>query len=435
VKKYTYLIFFSFFLFFVKCQNSISENDIQYLKRKYSPEAINYFYETVFFSESMGKRTESIDKWKVNPKIVILGFPNENQIEIVNDVVNDINNLNLSINYSITKDIKQANIKIYFDQDDKLQSIFSQKYVKNNIGTSKVTATNGCIVEAEVYISDIKKRYRPTSEKAVLTEEISQTLGLNADSYSYTNSVFYQGEHWNEKLSKIDKDVLNLLYENSILKNYSRNNFERDFGDVLYSINASEKLKKYILINNISRDVLNKIHATCFIKNTFYKHPKSINVYLNGDYDILDSIQVVKTIRTLNKINNINIKLSNFKKFSSDAGIFLNFKKNNVQNLQSNSTTTTHIGNGTMFLNRYRDDVEIIYSENSKSKNRKKDLIVETLYRCLGPDADNLKDLYIEKNGEIYFKEVYSDILRIIYDNVFINGYTINEFNNVIKEF
>ena len=180
---------------------------------------------------------------------------------------------------------------------------------------------------------------------------------------------------------------------------------------------------------------MNKIHATCFIKNTFYKHPKSINVYLNGDYDILDSIQVVKTIRTLNKINNINIKLSNFTKFSSDAGIFLNFKKNNVQNLQSNSTTTTHIGNGTMFLNRYRDDVEIIYSENSKSKNRKKDLIVETLYRCLGPDADNLKDLYIEKNGEIYFKEVYSDILRIIYDNVFINGYTINEFNNVIKEF
>jgi hypothetical protein len=96
MKKYTHLIFFSFFLFFVKCQNSISENDIQYLKRKYSPEAINYFYETVFFSESMGKRTESIDKWKVNPKIVILGFPNENQIEIVNDVVNDINNLNLS---------------------------------------------------------------------------------------------------------------------------------------------------------------------------------------------------------------------------------------------------------------------------------------------------------------------------------------------------
>lgn len=435
MKIYIFLIVTIFFLFFAKCQdNTLSELNIQDIKRKYSIESINYFYETVFFSESEGKKTERIDKWKKNPKIIILGYPSINQIEIVNDVVNEINKLDLSIHYIITTDIKDANIKIYFDKDEKLKSIFNSKYIKNNYGTSKIVSTNGVIKIAEIYISDIKKRDVLFSEKALLLEEISQTLGLNGDSHTYPNSVFYQGKKWVEQFSNNDKDVLNLLYDNLIPENYTRINFEKDFADVLYSIQTSDKIKRYIIKNNISKDLLHKIKNTCFLNNKyFYKHPKNIDLYLEGDYDISDSIQVLKTIKALNKINNINIKISNLTKFSSDAGIFLNFKKNKEQNIYSNSITNTHIGSGSMLLNRYRDDILILFSENSKSKSRKKELIVETLYSCLGPDIENLKDLYIEKNGKIYFKDVYKDILRIIYDDVFVNGYTFIEFKKIIN--
>lgn len=409
------------------------------LKQIYSREVINYLYETVYYSESEDQKNDILTKWKISPKIIILGFPNKYQNEIVNNVIKEINNLNLPIKYSLTRDETKANIQIYFDKNNKFKSLFYQnnKTSVNDCGISKIESINGIIENASVYISEIKNRsstFKNVDEKYLLYEEILQTLGLSADSYSYPDSVFYQGMTTNKYFTNTDKYMLKLLYEPLIPAGYQRKEFEKDFGDVLNSINTSEKIKKYILKNKISTDILDIIAKTCFINNTFYKHPSSINLYLEGEYEPSDSIQVLKSIESLNEIKNIKLKFTAHKKNLTDSGILLSFKKNKEQNINAIATTSTHIGSKTMLLNRYRVEIEILYSENSKSRNRKKGLIMESLYRCLGPDITKLNDLYTENKNKININNKYKLVLSTIYSNEFANSYKLTDFEKLLVE-
>lgn len=414
---------------------SCTENKNE-LKRMYSKEVINYFYETVYYDDDSDQKNDILARWIISPKVIIIGFPSKHQIQITNSVIKEINNLDLPIKYNLTKDESEANIKIYFDKNNKYKSLFYPKNstIVNNNGTAKIESIDGVIENAAVYISEEKNR-SSAFEKVLLFEEILQTLGLNSDSYTYPNSLFYQVTTTNKYFTSIDKCIFKLLYEPLIPVGYQRKEFEKDFGDVLYSINNSEKIKNHIKKNKISIDILNIISKTCFsINHIFYKHPGNVDVYLEGDYEPSDSIQVLKSIEALNEIKNIKLKFCTHSNSKTDSGIFLSINKNKELNKAATATTTTHIGSGTMFLNRYRDDVEILYSENSTSKNRKKELIIESLYRCLGPNINDMSDLYTENNNKMYLNNKYKLVLSTIYSNEFPNSYRLETFQNLLAE-
>jgi hypothetical protein len=433
--KYFKLILIFSLTFIFSC----SENRDK-LKKMYSKEVINYFYEIIFYGEESGRKVDQLVKWEINPKVVIIGFPSKHQIQIVKDIIQEIDNLDLPIKYYLTKDESKANIKIYFDKNNKFKSSFStnNKTFEDVSGISSKTASAGGVIkEAAVYI--VEKKNRPSitlieKEESLLFEEILQTLGLNADSYSYPNSIFYQGISPNNYFTDIDKKMLKLLYEPSIPSGYEREEFEEDFGDILYSINTSEKIKEYIKKNKISIDILNTIEKTCFMNNTFYKHPENVNVYLSGEYGPSDSIQVLKSIESLNEIKNIKLKFCTDSKNINEHGILLKFKKNKKLGTDSYATISTYIGSGTMFLKRYKVEVEIVSSENIKSKNGKKNLIVESLYRCLGPNIEDLSDLYTERNNKLYINKKYQLLLSTIYSNEFSNSYRLENFKKLIDE-
>ena len=46
----------------------------------------------------------------------------------------------------------------------------------------------------------------------LITEEITQSLGLMKDSDEYINSIFYQGYTYSQSLTPLDRDVVELLY-------------------------------------------------------------------------------------------------------------------------------------------------------------------------------------------------------------------------------
>jgi hypothetical protein len=54
--------------------------------------------------------------------------------------------------------------------------------------------------------------------KHVILEEITQSLGLANDSMRYPDSIFYEGESYITSLSKMDKEVIKMLYADTYSK-------------------------------------------------------------------------------------------------------------------------------------------------------------------------------------------------------------------------
>ena len=55
-------------------------------------------------------------------------------------------------------------------------------------------------------------------KKHAIIEEITQSLGLAHDSYTYEDSMFYEGYTTTQQLSKMDKEVIKMLYTDSYAK-------------------------------------------------------------------------------------------------------------------------------------------------------------------------------------------------------------------------
>jgi hypothetical protein len=54
---------------------------------------------------------------------------------------------------------------------------------------------------------------REVAEETGITSEITQSLGLANDSMKYPDSIFYEGYSTTQQLSKIDKEVIKMLYK------------------------------------------------------------------------------------------------------------------------------------------------------------------------------------------------------------------------------
>src|SRR5690606_4405498 len=106
-------------------------------------------------------------------------------------------------------------------------------------------------------------------------------------------------------LTPLDIEVLSLLYEPVVPANYSRELFERDFGDELYNVNYHQKIKNLLdSTPSVSCDDMEK----SFLGDIFLKHPKEINLYVYGQIRQDDSLTIKSAILALNQISpNINI--------------------------------------------------------------------------------------------------------------------------------
>lgn len=404
----------------ISCVNTssvLSKKKIDYVKSNYSSEVINYFYETNFYFEGIGKK-EQFGRWKNDVNIKILGDYTDKDLASINYVVSVIDSLKLPIKFNFVDSVKSANFMISYG------GIINNN--KNIGGICTLTSDSTVISKAKISIYERNHK--------VIEEEFIQGLGVACDSYSHPNSLFTEGRNIKKIFSSLDKKVLQLLYDDVWPSNYKRTDFEKDFSDVLYSVNSSEKIKRYLKVKKVKSEVLNDIRDNCFGKEKILvKHPNDVAIRLHGDFKKNDSLHVVRVINAINKIDShLNLKLEVPVDTEVTYGIDLRISNLKISGFRT--STSVSKGFNTMFPKIFNNLVVLEYDTELQSQVNVNNQITESIYKCLVPLKD-ISSKYKMINDELVFNEDLESVVELVYNNVFVDGYKLSDFYVLIKEY
>jgi hypothetical protein len=410
-------------------------SNIQDLKQKYSTEVINYFYETVFFQDNTGK-IDKVNKWDKDIYAYVSGNFSTNDMTNIKTIISQLDSL-LPINMYLTSDSSLANLFVYFGDYPYLEEKINIQIddYEPFVGMG-VFRGNPYIESAVVGFANNAKRYKRLGKTdstklrhAIILEELTQCLGIIGDSFHYPNSAFFEGGILVPSLSVVDKGVLTLLYETSITSQYSRLQFEKDFGDVLHHINAPQKIADYVLANNIQLHLLEYIREKCFHDSILIKCPSEIHISLKGDFSQEDSVFCRNVVTLFNSVSNYFQLVFADNIAHEVPGINICYEYNNKRNT---TVERQMITDNMMFPRRLKGEIKATYRiQDAQKINR---LIFNSIYKLLGFDSNNADDiLKLDTLGNISFKPDYKEMLKLIYEPVFYSGLTIKEFDKAIE--
>jgi hypothetical protein len=422
------------------CQNSksqhdtnpqIKNSDLLKIKENYSPKEINYFLETVFYSDGNHQIQKNIRKWEVDILLYIDNGATNEDIKIVNNCVKKINDLKLSIKIKLNNNSKASNVKIYFGDKEYLKKIFVEE---GFYGIAKLTDNHGKIKSASIGILDVFRDDHKKRE-ALILEELTQTLGISGDSYSYPESIFYEGNNMPVKFSELDTRICQLLYETSIPINYSLESFKKDFYEELNFVDYMKKIQSLLIEKKIKKETAIKISETCFDNDVFYKHPNSIPIYISGDYNENDIVFLNMAVSAINKLSeHINLYISTKKQLTTESGIYFDYQKKNTISRKVMSKITSTIGHS-LSDRVVRNEVNVLFKDEVNIEKVKNRNMIEILYKVLGPIQMKAfsEDWYSISNQEITINEEYKQLMNLIYCDTFITGLKKTEFDEIIK--
>ncbi len=173
-----------------------------------------YFCETAFESEYGGERG-FICKWKEPVVYRLTGEYGDGETAVLDDLCAGLNAIPGFPGIRRTEDEAEANFTVHFVMQNELSAVFGDSAASSS-GMSRFyyLRSRGEILRAE---AGIATNIIPQSAKAsVICEEFLQSMGLAADSYSYPESVFYEGYNASIRPASIDWAVLSLLYSSCI---------------------------------------------------------------------------------------------------------------------------------------------------------------------------------------------------------------------------
>jgi len=180
--------------------------------RVYPQDALDYFVEVAFGPEFGGGSPE-IRKWTQDVRISVNGDPDAADLEALDAVIADLNALIGPIRIEIVE--VYANVDLWFAPEAEFSEI-EPNYVPVNMGFFWVYwSPEGAITSSRVLISTTG--LTQAERNHIIREEVTQSLGLMNDSYSYEDSTFYQGWTETQAYSVIDEFVIEMLYLAEIL--------------------------------------------------------------------------------------------------------------------------------------------------------------------------------------------------------------------------
>ncbi|MBW6533563.1 MAG: DUF2927 domain-containing protein [Mariniphaga sp.] len=202
-----YYFLFICFVFFVQCKPNLTKEKIEKVKNNFTIEELEYFSDVVFNSDFSNKKTK-LKRWKSNVNIGLYGEYSALDSLYIKEIIDLINNIVESVELNFVS-YKDANLKVYFTDYNNFKnfSIYAE------MGTHGYANYKWNIFEGikEGYVL-INKKLEGDSRKRVIKEEITQSLGLTADSYKYPSSIFYQLMSENHTYADIDIKLIQLLY-------------------------------------------------------------------------------------------------------------------------------------------------------------------------------------------------------------------------------
>ena len=180
----------------------------------YTPNPIvSYFLEIALGSE-FGNDEEVTKRWTEPINIYVDGHANDDVLAELDRIIEELNEL-------ITTDIQIEIVDVKTNAN--LIVVFSGKdYYANTYGIDPNLAEENWGLFNIEYDDDNHYYYgtlyvdteRATTEEQfhILREELTQSLGLAQDSYTYPDSIFYQQWSTVREYSEIDRDLIWLLY-------------------------------------------------------------------------------------------------------------------------------------------------------------------------------------------------------------------------------
>lgn len=174
-----------------------------------SQEVIDYYDEVVLNTEFNGKLNSEF-KWTTDMKIYVDGESTEELMSELKRVVSELNSIINPIDLVFVNNRRDANMIVYFGSPEGFMKICpdaDRDFLNHNYGAAIVGKNNG-----EMYV-DIY-RTDGDAQKHLLREELTQSLGLFNDSYKYPESIFYQGWTTTTEYAEIDRELIDMLYNN-----------------------------------------------------------------------------------------------------------------------------------------------------------------------------------------------------------------------------
>ena len=172
------------------------------------PDVLDYFLDVAMGGFEFGSAPAVAYKWTSDIRVAATGSPSEQDLATLDTIISELGALIDPV--EINRVESGGNITIYFGPD----SEFSRQvagYTPGNRGYFSVQYGGSyAIRSAKILIStEVDKQARAH----LVREELTQSMGLFRDSWTYKASIFYQGWTTTNSYAQVDKAIIKLLYD------------------------------------------------------------------------------------------------------------------------------------------------------------------------------------------------------------------------------
>ena len=187
--------------------------------RSQTKQEIQDYFDEIAYQGEYGTGCNCTTKWHGDVKMYLDGSYSNQDLQFVKDVITEINSILTNNQIKIVTEKSQSNSILYFGD----YSSFNSNYLKmeddystaDGLAVIYPSILEGLIDNTKIFISSTATG---VMRKHAILEEITQSLGLANDSMKYPDSIFYNGDSYITSLSKMDKGVIKMLYDESYVK-------------------------------------------------------------------------------------------------------------------------------------------------------------------------------------------------------------------------
>ena len=181
-------------------------------KRKYTPEAVDYFLEVALGSE-YGKNDKLIAKWQGDINLFVTGADIPPVRQELNRIIQELNALMKNNQIKEVGQAGKANLILFLGTRAEYVDKYESRAARyNDLGFFYVYPDeNKNIQKGSLYI-DTDRMQANDTRFHFLREELTQCLGLMNDSEKYPESIFYQKWSLNNEFTALDRQLIEMLY-------------------------------------------------------------------------------------------------------------------------------------------------------------------------------------------------------------------------------
>lgn len=180
----------------------------------HSKEVKEYFSE-ICLNDEFGNKYSQVARTNHDVKIYVEGSSPNYMITELKDIVSDLNELINPIELEIVSNKSEANTFIYLGSADGFHTVNPK--ITHNL-TDKWgyfesrTNIKTDITKSYIFVDMVNTDDNTIAQRSVLREELTQSLGFTNDSDKYPNSIFYQYGNTVTEYSDLDKEIIQMLY-------------------------------------------------------------------------------------------------------------------------------------------------------------------------------------------------------------------------------